>query len=130
MELRNYQFDFDPWKNLNLWILETNVLIQKNWQTNLQYLKKFMWNCRTLVCAISRNFFYKNNEIINLLILLKQKFREIAQMMEFEYVIQIKSKLKPEVVETGNGVSETTKLTEPKEEEQLPKTVLANETSF
>ena len=39
-------------------------------------------------------------------------------------------KLKPEVVETGNGVTETTKLTEPKEEEQLPKTVLANETSF
>jgi hypothetical protein len=34
-------------------------------------------------------------------------------------------KLKPEVVET-----ETTKLTEPKEEEQLPKTVLASETSF
>ena len=35
--------------------------------------------------------------------MLKQKFREIAQMMEFEYVIQIKSKLKPEVVETGTG---------------------------
>ena len=37
-----------------------------------------------------------------------------------------------EVVETGNGQieTETTKLTEPKEEEQLPKTALANETSF
>ena len=36
-------------------------------------------SCFCESCAISRNFWYKNNELMNLLLLLKQKFLEISQ---------------------------------------------------
>ena len=46
----------------------------------LQILAGKYWIKYYPSCAISRNFRFKNNEKINFLLLLKQKFREIAQL--------------------------------------------------